>query len=209
MLYCFKVSFRLYTKDTITRLSDIEAMYCNLKFSVIFSTCCCCQLDQMLILQSSLDSDQDCVSPGSLQTQQNKDRAYRQQLQVFQEAQQRQAQLVLKLQNKVIMSKQHNSEISASKMTFLWLHFALHVLYKVLQYKKRCGELEEQVLEKTSESEKMRLVVGPGSRIFFEHMDYIDMNYNSEIFSHPIRLELYQVKTHCLTLCCFMFKAVK
>lgn len=33
------------------------------------------------------------------------------------------------------------------------------VLYQVLQYKRRCGELEEQVLEKTSESEKMRLLV--------------------------------------------------
>lgn len=33
------------------------------------------------------------------------------------------------------------------------------VLHKVLQYKKRCGELEEQVLGKTSESEKMRLLV--------------------------------------------------
>ncbi len=35
----------------------------------------------------------------------------------------------------------------------------MFVLYKVLQYKKRCGALEEQVLEKTSESEKMRLLV--------------------------------------------------
>lgn len=29
----------------------------------------------------------------------------------------------------------------------------------MIQYKKRCGELEEQVLEKTSETEKMRLLV--------------------------------------------------
>uniref|UniRef100_A0A8D0AW77 Rootletin-like coiled-coil domain-containing protein n=1 Tax=Sander lucioperca TaxID=283035 RepID=A0A8D0AW77_SANLU len=80
------------------------------------------QLDQMLML------DQDSVSPGSLQLH-IKERAYRQKLRAYQEAQQRQAQLVQKLQT------------------------------KVLQYKKRCGELEEQVLEKTSESEKMRLLV--------------------------------------------------
>lgn len=34
------------------------------------------------------------------------------------------------------------------------------VSHKVLQYKKRCGELEEKVLGKTSEAEKMRLMVG-------------------------------------------------
>ncbi|XP_034387086.1 rootletin [Cyclopterus lumpus] len=86
------------------------------------------RLDQMLMLQSAVDSDQDSESTGSLQLQ-NKERAYRQKLQAYQEAQQRQAQLVQKLQT------------------------------KVLQYKTRCGELEEQVLEKTSESEKMRLLL--------------------------------------------------
>lgn len=54
----------------------------------------------MLMLPSSADSDQDSVSPGSLQLP-NKERAYRQRLQVYQEAQQRQAQLVQKLQTKV------------------------------------------------------------------------------------------------------------
>lgn len=86
------------------------------------------RLDQMLMLQSAVDSDQDSESTGSLQLQ-NKERAYRQKLQAYQEAQQRQAQLVQKLQT------------------------------KVLQYKTRCGELEEQVLEKTSDSEKMRLLL--------------------------------------------------
>ncbi|TNN74186.1 Rootletin [Liparis tanakae] len=80
------------------------------------------------MLQSAVDSEQDSESTGSLQLQ-NKDRAYRQKLQAYQEAQQRQAQLVQKLQT------------------------------KVLQYKTRCGELEKQVLEKTSESEKMRLLL--------------------------------------------------
>ena len=54
----------------------------------------------MLMLPSSADSDQDSVSPGSLQLP-NKERTYRQKLQVYQEAQQRQAQLVQKLQTKV------------------------------------------------------------------------------------------------------------
>ncbi|XP_034438966.1 rootletin isoform X1 [Hippoglossus hippoglossus] len=83
------------------------------------------RLDQMLMLQ---DSDQESSSPRSLQLQ-NKERVYSQKLQLYQEAQQRQAQLVQKLQT------------------------------KVLQYKRRSGELEEQVLEKTSESEKMRLLL--------------------------------------------------
>lgn len=58
------------------------------------------QLDQMLMLPSSADSDLDSVPPGS-QLYQIKERAYMQRLQVFQEAQQRQAQLVQKLQTKV------------------------------------------------------------------------------------------------------------
>ncbi|KAM3850238.1 uncharacterized protein crocc2 [Diretmus argenteus] len=90
------------------------------------SPSCLDLLEQMLMLQTTVDSDQDSVSAGPLQSQ---DRAYRRKLQVYQEAQQRQAQLVQKLQT------------------------------KVLQYKKRCGELEEQVLEKTSESEKLRLLL--------------------------------------------------
>lgn len=58
------------------------------------------QLDQMLMLPSSADSDLDSVPPGS-QLYQIKEKAYMQRLQVFQEAQQRQAQLVQKLQTKV------------------------------------------------------------------------------------------------------------
>ncbi|KAK7891876.1 hypothetical protein WMY93_023839 [Mugilogobius chulae] len=83
------------------------------------------KLDQMLRLHSSVDSDQDSSS-GNVQSQ---ERTYWQKLQLYQEAQLRQAQLVQKLQA------------------------------KVLQYKKRCGDLEVQVLEKTSESEKMRLLL--------------------------------------------------
>ncbi|KAM8874513.1 uncharacterized protein crocc2 isoform 2-T2 [Spinachia spinachia] len=83
-------------------------------------------VERMLVLSSA--ADQDSVAAGALRLQIN-ERAYRQKLQAYQEAQQRQAQLVHKLQT------------------------------KVLQYKKRCGELEEQLLEKTSESEKTRLLL--------------------------------------------------
>lgn len=64
----------------------------------------------MLMLQSAVDSDQDSVSPGPLQVH-NKERVYRQRLQVYQEAQQRQAQLVQKLQTKVTTNGAHYSEI--------------------------------------------------------------------------------------------------
>ncbi|KAG9341572.1 hypothetical protein JZ751_019085, partial [Albula glossodonta] len=82
-------------------------------------------LERMLLLQSQ-DSDRDSVS-SEHRRMQEEERSYRHKLQAFQEGQQRQAQLVQKLQT------------------------------KVLQYKKRCGELEEQVLQKTSESEKHKL----------------------------------------------------
>lgn len=68
-------------------------------------------LNQILMLQSAVDSDHDSVSAGSLQLQ-NKE-TYRQRLQVYQEAQQRQAQLVQKLQAKVqTRNGAHNLEIS-------------------------------------------------------------------------------------------------
>lgn len=106
----------------------------------------------MLMLPSSADSDLDSVPPGS-QLYQIKERSYMQRLQVFQEAQQRQAQLVQKLQTKVMTSR------LMSMKSCVFMFFPL--FHKVLQYKKRCGELEEQVLGKTSEAEKMRLTVGP------------------------------------------------
>ncbi|XP_061894589.1 rootletin isoform X2 [Entelurus aequoreus] len=84
------------------------------------------KLNQMLMLPSPADSDQDSVSPWQPSSQ---ERVSRQRMHVFQEAQQRQAQLVQRLQTKVI------------------------------QYKSRCGELEGQVLEKTSNLEKMRLLM--------------------------------------------------
>ncbi|KAK1896509.1 Rootletin [Dissostichus eleginoides] len=80
------------------------------------------------MLRSAVDSDQDSVSADSVLIK-NKERAYSQKLQAYQEAQLRQVELVQKLQ------------------------------IKVLQYKKRCAELEEHVLKKTSESENMRLLL--------------------------------------------------
>nr|XP_061790393.1 rootletin-like [Nerophis lumbriciformis] len=82
------------------------------------------KLEQML--PSPADSDSDSVSPWQLEVQ---EQGYRRRLLLFQEAQQKQAQLVQKLQT------------------------------KVLQYKSRCGQLEGQVLEKTSDVEKMRLLL--------------------------------------------------
>ncbi|XP_072540199.1 uncharacterized protein crocc2 isoform X4 [Salminus brasiliensis] len=84
------------------------------------------RLEQMLTVQSG-DSDQDSVYGSEQQRLRGESRAYRFKLQAYQDSQQRQAQLVHKLQT------------------------------KVLQYKKRCGEMEQQVLEKTSELEKLRL----------------------------------------------------
>ncbi|XP_077440111.1 uncharacterized protein crocc2 [Vanacampus margaritifer] len=93
--------------------------------------------DHMLSTPSPADSDQDMEpSPSSWPSpwpspwqQVVQEHGYRRRLLLFQEAQQKQAQLVQKLQT------------------------------KVLQYKSRCGQLEGQVLEKTSDLEKMRLLL--------------------------------------------------
>uniref|UniRef100_A0A3B4GVC1 Ciliary rootlet coiled-coil, rootletin family member 2 n=1 Tax=Pundamilia nyererei TaxID=303518 RepID=A0A3B4GVC1_9CICH len=113
------------------------------------------QLDQILMLQPAVDSDQHSVSTEAMQPQ-NKERAYRQKLLAYQEAQQRQVQLVQKLQTKVI------------------------------QYKKRCGELEEQVLEKTSETEKMRLL---GHLDKVEYLQRVEQDLNVAIQNKSAQLE--------------------
>ncbi|XP_049578492.1 rootletin isoform X2 [Syngnathus scovelli] len=84
------------------------------------------KLDQMLSVPSPAESDRDSPSPWQQAVQ---EREYKRRLLLFQEAQQKQAQLVQRLQT------------------------------KVLQYKSRCGQLEGQVLEKTSDLEKMRLLL--------------------------------------------------
>ncbi|KAK3557445.1 hypothetical protein QTP70_026623 [Hemibagrus guttatus] len=84
------------------------------------------RLEQMLTLQSG-ESDQESMYGAEHQRLREESRTYRLKLQAYQDSQQKQAQLVHKLQA------------------------------KVLQYKKRSGDLEQQVLEKTSELEKLRL----------------------------------------------------
>ncbi|GAA6102595.1 rootletin isoform X1 [Tachysurus ichikawai] len=84
------------------------------------------RLEQMLTLQLG-ESDHESVYGAEHQRLREESRAYRFKLQAYQDSQQKQAQLVHKLQA------------------------------KVLQYKKRSGDLEQQVLEKTSELEKLRL----------------------------------------------------
>lgn len=69
------------------------------------------QLDQILMLQPAVDSDQHSVSTEAMQPQ-NKERAYRQKLLAYQEAQQRQVQLVQKLQTKVARNGSHSLDTS-------------------------------------------------------------------------------------------------
>lgn len=73
----------------------------------------------MLTLQSAVDSDQDSVSPRSLQLQ-NRERAYRQNLQAYEEAQQKQAQLVEKLQTKV-----SRAEVTRKRLVCFMLPFCV------------------------------------------------------------------------------------
>ncbi|XP_028300551.1 rootletin [Gouania willdenowi] len=112
------------------------------------------RLDQLLMIPSAGDSDLD----NGTVTQQNKDTVYRHKLQAYQEAQQRQAQLVQRLQT------------------------------KVLQYKRRCGELEEQVLEKTSDSEKMRLLLH-GHLDSSERQQQTEQDLNTLIQDKCVQLE--------------------
>lgn len=100
---------------------ETDCVYCNVQYSVttlstLLKLICyhSIHIDQMLMLPSAVDSDQDSVSPGSLQFQ-NKERVYRQRLQVYQEAQQRQAQLVQKLQTKVTRNGPRDSVIVTFK----------------------------------------------------------------------------------------------
>lgn len=81
----------------------------------------------MLMLPSSAESDLDSVRPGSQQYH-IKERAYMQRLQVFQEAQQRQAQLVQKLQTKVRtleMCQDFMKSCNLASMTVFFLCFIL------------------------------------------------------------------------------------
>lgn len=83
--------------------------------------------------------------------------AYKRKLTAYQEGQQRQAQLVQKLQAKVrLFSPSRCPRRSVSLFSFFFF-FSLKL--QVLQYKKRCGDLEQILQEKTSELDKHLLSV--------------------------------------------------
>lgn len=78
--------------------------------------------------------------------------AYKRKLTAYQEGQQRQAQLVQKLQAKVRLFRPPSPPRRSQSRFYL---------LQVLQYKKRCGDLEQVVQEKTSELDKRLLSVSP------------------------------------------------
>ncbi|KAF7243275.1 putative ciliary rootlet coiled-coil protein 2 [Varanus komodoensis] len=80
------------------------------------------------------------------------EKAYKRKLQAFQDGQQHQAQLVQKMQN------------------------------KMLQYKKRCGELEQQLLEKTSECEHQK-------QMLQTRLDSTEMRLRRFEHDHSVELE--------------------
>lgn len=79
--------------------------------------------------------------------------AYKRKLTAYQEGQQRQAQLVQKLQAKVRLF------YSPVYPRFSVSLFFYPMSFQVLQYKKRCGDLEQILQEKTSELDKHLLTV--------------------------------------------------
>lgn len=127
----------------------------------------------MLTLQSG-ESDQESVYGTEQQRLREESRAYRLKLQAYQDSQQKQAQLVHKLQAKVHQAilifiltlhlQQIHPHCILSYLERNSVHCCVYyhgvvVTLQVLQYKKRSGDLEQQVLEKTSELEKLRLSV--------------------------------------------------
>lgn len=78
--------------------------------------------------------------------------AYKRKLQAYQEGQQRQAQLVQKLQAKVGAYWGHGNAVMGRG----WMSPRRP---QVLQYKKKCGEVEQQLLKKETELEQERLTV--------------------------------------------------
>lgn len=90
--------------------------------------------------------------------------AYKRKLTAYQEGQQRQAQLVQKLQAKVRL---FHSPLSPrqSRHSLFPVFFLLKL--QVLQYKKRCGDLEQSLQEKTSELDKHLLSVSETCSAFY------------------------------------------
>lgn len=84
--------------------------------------------------------------------------AYKRKLTAYQEGQQRQAQLVQKLQAKVRLF--YSSLCFGSCVHSDTDRYKFFLLLQVLQYKKRCGDLEHTLQEKSSELEKHQPSVG-------------------------------------------------
>lgn len=85
--------------------------------------------------------------------------AYKRKLQAYQEGQQRQAQLVQKLQAKVGPRRGNGGVLGwGDAHQRVVVPFAVPST-QVLQYKKKCGEVEQQLLEKATELEQERLTV--------------------------------------------------
>lgn len=85
--------------------------------------------------------------------------AYKRKLQAYQEGQQRQAQLVQKLQAKVGPRRGNGGVLGwGDEHQRVVVPFAVPST-QVLQYKKKCGEVEQQLLEKATELEQERLTV--------------------------------------------------
>eukprot|EP00062_Callorhinchus_milii_P000370 gi/632935109/ref/XP_007887834.1/ PREDICTED: rootletin-like [Callorhinchus milii] len=99
----------------------------------------------------------------------DEERVYKRKLQAYQDGQQRQAQLVQKLQA------------------------------KVLQYKKRCGELEQQILEKTSESEQFKLSLQTRLETTESRLRRTEHEHNTDLENALIRLEEEQQRSSSLT----------
>lgn len=123
--------------------------------------------------------DGDCTSAESRSlAQQNVDlrrrldeeqAAYKRKLTAYQEGQQRQAQLVQKLQAKVRLfcSPLYPRQSVSLFPPFFVVFFFLLLKHQVLQYKKRCGELEQILQEKTSELDKHLLSVSETCSVFY------------------------------------------
>lgn len=87
--------------------------------------------------------------------------SYRRKLQAYQEGQQRQAQLVQRLQAKVRATHSSPSPLySLCPTPPPRANLPLPTHPQTLQYKKKCSELEQQLVERSTELERQRLRVG-------------------------------------------------
>uniref|UniRef100_A0A8C9T5T2 BTB domain-containing protein n=1 Tax=Scleropages formosus TaxID=113540 RepID=A0A8C9T5T2_SCLFO len=136
--------------------------------------------DQLLVKQTALSDRveqllevQSCNVAGDGTPMEHRrlmevERTYKQKLQAYQEGQQRQAQLVQRLQA------------------------------KVLQYKKRCGELEEEVLERTSECGRLKLSLQAHLDTSAGHLRRLEQEYSMDLQSRICQREEEQRRSASL-----------